>query len=72
MAHGDARTIGLSTETIAGEDWKLLAQERFAVTLVDRALAPTNTLLGNPAAFKRAFDTAGRRASLEGSNYVTI
>ena len=52
--------VGLSTETIAGEDWKLPAQERFAVTLLTEALAPTNTLLGNPAAVKRAFDTAGR------------
>jgi polyhydroxyalkanoate synthase len=51
--------VGLSTETAAGEDWKLPAQERFAVTLLTEALAPTNTLLGNPAALKRAFDTAG-------------
>jgi polyhydroxyalkanoate synthase subunit PhaC len=52
--------VGLKTETIVGEDWKLPAQERFAVTLLTEALAPTNTLLGNPAALKRAFDTAGR------------
>ena len=51
--------VGLSTETAMGEDWKLPAQERFAVTLLTEALAPTNTLLGNPAALKRAFDTAG-------------
>jgi polyhydroxyalkanoate synthase subunit PhaC len=63
--------VGLSTETIAGEDWKLPAQERFAVTLLTEALAPTNTLVGNPAALKRAFDTAGR-SLLEGlRNYVT-
>jgi polyhydroxyalkanoate synthase subunit PhaC len=62
--------VGLSTETIAGEDWKLPAQERFAVTLLTEAMAPTNTLLGNPAALKRAFDTAGR-SLLEGfRNYV--
>jgi polyhydroxyalkanoate synthase subunit PhaC len=52
--------VGLKTETIAGEDWKLSAQERFAVTLLTEALAPTNTLFGNPGALKRAFDTAGR------------
>jgi polyhydroxyalkanoate synthase len=52
--------VGLSTETTAGDDWKLPAQERFAVTLLTEALAPTNTLAGNPAALKRAFDTAGR------------
>ena len=63
--------VGLSTETIAGEDWKLPAQERFAVTLLTEAMAPTNTLIGNPAALKRAFDTAGR-SLLEGlRNYVT-
>src|SRR5262249_41663864 len=32
---------------------------RFAVTFVTEALAPTNTLLGNPAAVKRAFETGG-------------
>jgi polyhydroxyalkanoate synthase len=32
---------------------------RFAVTLLTEALAPTNTLLGNPAAMKRAFETGG-------------
>jgi polyhydroxyalkanoate synthase len=52
--------VGLSTETAAGDDWKLPAQERFAVTLLTEALAPTNTLIGNPAALKRVFDTAGR------------
>ena len=30
------------------------------MTLLTEALSPTNTLLGNPAALKRAFDTAGR------------
>ena len=33
---------------------------RFAVNALTSALAPTNTLLGNPAALKRAFDTGGR------------
>ncbi len=62
--------IGLTTETTGGEDWKLPAQERFAVTLLTEALAPTNTLIGNPAALKRAFDTAGR-SLVEGlRNYV--
>jgi len=42
-----------------GSDWKTPAQRRFAVTLLTEALAPTNLLLGNPAALKQAFDTAG-------------
>src|SRR5260370_32544087 len=41
-------------------DWKHSAQQRFAVTLLTEALAPTNTLPGNPAALKRAFGTGGK------------
>jgi len=33
---------------------------RFAVTLLTSAVAPTNFLLGNPAAIKRTFETGGR------------
>src|ERR1700691_4536060 len=51
--------VGLGTEVGPGEDWKVPAQERFAVTLLTEALAPTNLLAGNPAALKRAFETAG-------------
>jgi polyhydroxyalkanoate synthase len=40
-------------------DWKDAEQMRFAVTLLTEALAPTNSLAGNPAALKRAFDTSG-------------
>ena len=35
-------------------------QARFATTILTSALAPTNTLRGNPAAIKRAFDTGGK------------
>ena len=35
------------------------AKAAFAVSLLADALAPTNLLLGNPAALKRAFDTGG-------------
>src|SRR4051794_1473476 len=41
-------------------DWRDVERARFAVTALRSALAPTNTLLGNPAAIKRAFDTGGR------------
>ncbi|HSD10953.1 MAG TPA: alpha/beta fold hydrolase [Candidatus Binatia bacterium] len=40
-------------------DPKSRDRARFALSLLTEALAPTNTLLGNPAAIKRAFDTAG-------------
>ncbi len=36
------------------------AKAAFAVSLLADALAPTNALLTNPAALKRAFDTGGR------------
>src|SRR6266436_1849083 len=40
-------------------EWKEIEQQKFALTLLTEALAPTNALLGNPAALKRAFDTSG-------------
>ena len=40
-------------------DWHDVERARFAVGALTSALAPTNTLPGNPAALKRAFDTAG-------------
>src|SRR5579864_2809947 len=40
-------------------DWKDAEQLRFATMLITEALAPTNALLGNPAALKHAFDSAG-------------
>ncbi|HTQ23889.1 MAG TPA: alpha/beta fold hydrolase [Candidatus Binataceae bacterium] len=43
----------------ANGDWKEAEQQRFAIRLLTEALAPTNVLLGNPAAIKRAFETGG-------------
>jgi polyhydroxyalkanoate synthase len=42
-----------------GADWREVEQVRFVLNAVTAAMAPTNTLVGNPAALKRAFDTAG-------------
>jgi polyhydroxyalkanoate synthase len=42
-----------------GADWREVEQVRFVLTALTAAMAPTNTLVGNPAALKRAFDTAG-------------
>ena len=51
---------GLLASTDAnGPAWKSSARQRFALQLVVEALAPTNTLMGNPAALKRAFETGG-------------
>ena len=43
-----------------GADWHDVERSRFAVQALTSLLAPTNTLLGNPAAIKRAFETGGR------------
>jgi polyhydroxyalkanoate synthase len=43
-----------------GADWRDVERARFAVNALTSGLAPTNTLLGNPAALKRAIDTGGR------------
>jgi polyhydroxyalkanoate synthase subunit PhaC len=40
-------------------DWREEARVRFATAALTGTLAPTNLLVGNPAALKRAFDTAG-------------
>ncbi len=40
-------------------DAKSRARGQFALTLLTEAAAPTNTLIGNPAALKRALETGG-------------
>lgn len=41
-------------------DWKTRERAKFALEITTSALAPTNFLLGNPAALKKAFDTNGK------------
>ncbi len=53
-----------------GNNWKIPAQHRFAMTLLTEALAPTNTLIGNPAALKRVFETAGNSLVNGLTNFV--
>ncbi|HEY4410824.1 MAG TPA: alpha/beta fold hydrolase [Acidimicrobiia bacterium] len=43
----------------ADVDWRTRERARFALTVLTSALAPTNTLPGNPAALKRAIETGG-------------
>jgi polyhydroxyalkanoate synthase len=43
----------------AGADWRKVERARFAVGALSSAMAPTNTLVGNPAAIKKAFETGG-------------
>jgi polyhydroxyalkanoate synthase subunit PhaC len=40
-------------------DWRRAAQARYTSALITAALSPTNFLFGNPAALRRAVDTAG-------------
>ena len=47
------------TAVESSPDWKRTELERFLITLLTEALAPTNTLAGNPAALKRTFETGG-------------
>ena len=42
------------------ENWQRAEKARFLMGIVTSAAAPTNTLIGNPAALKRAFDTSGK------------
>jgi polyhydroxyalkanoate synthase len=46
------------------------AKAEFAVSLLADALAPTNLLLSNPAALKRAFETGGRSVLVGAGNFV--
>jgi len=41
-------------------DWRTRERAKFALEVATSALAPTNTLLGNPAALKKALDTNGK------------
>jgi polyhydroxyalkanoate synthase len=59
LAAGDAASRLVDDLQEQDRDWHDVERARFAVNALTSALAPTNTLLGNPAALKRAFDTAG-------------
>src|SRR4051794_10443594 len=53
-----AESLGVLVDE-ADIDWRDRFRTRFAVDMLTSAVAPTNTLLGNPAALKRAFATGG-------------
>jgi polyhydroxyalkanoate synthase subunit PhaC len=42
------------------DDWRTAERARFGAAVLTSALSPTNTLLGNPAAVKRVFETGGK------------
>ncbi len=59
LAAGGAASRLVDDLEAQGRDRHDVERARFAVNAVTSALAPTNALLGNPAALKRAFDTGG-------------
>ncbi|HET9691167.1 MAG TPA: alpha/beta fold hydrolase [Acidimicrobiales bacterium] len=59
----------LGTVDSLGLDPKSAARARFALSQVVEATAPTNSLLGNPAALKRAAATRGR-SLVDGSRHL--
>jgi polyhydroxyalkanoate synthase len=60
LALGSSLTRLIDRYEADGGDWHDVERARFAVNALTSAISPTNTLLGNPAAIKRAWDTGGR------------
>jgi polyhydroxyalkanoate synthase subunit PhaC len=54
----------------ADVDWKTRERARFALGILTSAVAPTNTLLGNPAALKEALETGGGSLLRGARNFV--
>jgi polyhydroxyalkanoate synthase len=52
-------------------EWRDKERAAFLASLITSALAPTNTLLGNPEAIKRAFDTAGGSVRRGMRNFIS-
>jgi polyhydroxyalkanoate synthase subunit PhaC len=60
-------------DLVANEDeyeWREREQQKFAVTLMTEAAAPTNSFLINPAALKRAFETGGMSLVRGAGNFL--
>ncbi len=51
--------VGEVVEGAELDDWRSRERARFVAAVLTSSFAPTNTLAGNPAAIKRAFETAG-------------
>ena len=60
LAWGSSLTRLIDRYEAEGAHWQDVQRARFAVNALTSGMAPTNTLLGNPAALKRAVDTRGR------------
>src|SRR3954452_7651692 len=51
-------------------DWKTAERAKLATAILTSALAPTNTLAGNPAALKRALETGGASLARGSRSFV--
>ncbi|MGS0684641.1 PHA/PHB synthase family protein [Nakamurella sp. GG22] len=69
LATSDALTR--LAEEVDLTDWHQRERARFLALTVTSALAPTNTLLGNPAALKRTFETGGANLAAGTRNYLS-
>ena len=65
------QALGELAERADLPDWRQREQARFLVTMLTSALAPTNTLLGNPAALKVALETGGGSLVAGARNFVS-
>ncbi|MFC3940060.1 hypothetical protein CCU68_11700 [Pseudomonas gingeri NCPPB 3146 = LMG 5327] len=54
-----SRSVNGLADRLEIPDWRTREQLRLALDLWTSAAAPTNTLLGNPAALQKAFDSGG-------------
>jgi polyhydroxyalkanoate synthase len=54
----------------ADVDWRNAQRARFAAEVLTTALSPTNSLLGNPAALKRGFESGGQSLARGARNLV--
>src|SRR3954451_10000990 len=51
-------------------DWRTAERARLLVSILTGAAAPTNSVAGNPAALKRAFETGGKSLVRGARNFV--
>jgi polyhydroxyalkanoate synthase subunit PhaC len=65
-----AAVDGVLGDMEAEGDPRRTAQSRFAMGILTSALAPTNTLIGNPAALKKTFEVGGANLAAGVGNFA--
>lgn len=64
------RAVDKVTDRLEEKDFRHAQAVKFVAGIVTSALAPTNYVLGNPAALKRAFETGGKSLVQGGKNWI--